>query len=64
MNTVEQIQDEVKTLPAFKAQEVLDFILFLKARNENDEWQDLMKAQEQSLSEIWNNEEDEVWNNV
>ncbi len=64
MNTIKQIQNEVKTLPAFKAQEVLDFILFLKARNENDEWQDLMKAQEQSLSEIWNNEEDEVWNNV
>jgi len=64
MNTVELIQNEVKTLPAFKAQEVLDFIIFLKTRSENDEWQDMMKAQEQPLSDVWDNEEDEIWNNV
>ena len=64
MNTVELIQNEVKTLPALKAQEVLDFIIFLKTRSENDEWQDMMKAQEQPLSDIWDNEEDEIWNNV
>ena len=64
MNTVELIQKEVKTLPALKAQEVLDFIIFLKTRSENDEWQDMMKAQEQPLSDVWDNEEDEIWNNV
>ena len=36
MNTAELIQKEVKTLPNFKVQEVLDFILFLKTRNKND----------------------------
>jgi hypothetical protein len=64
VNTVELIQNEVKTLPALKAQEVLDFIIFLKTRIENDEWQDMKKAQEQPLSDIWDNEEDEIWNNV
>jgi hypothetical protein len=64
MNTVELIQNEIKSLPEFKAQEVLDFIVFLKTRNENNEWQDLKNAQEKSLSNIWDNEEDEVWNNV
>jgi hypothetical protein len=32
--------------------------------NENNEWQDLKNAQAKSLSNIWDNEEDEVWNNV
>jgi len=61
MNTTELIQNEIKTLPDIKAQEVLDFIVFLKTRNE---WEDMIKAQENSLSDIWNNKEDEIWNNV
>ncbi len=28
------------------------------------EWNNLILAQQQSLSTIWNNEEDEVWNHV
>jgi hypothetical protein len=28
------------------------------------EWNNLIAAQHQSLSAIWNNEEDEVWNHV
>ena len=32
MDTIELIEHEIKTLPQFKAQEVLDFILFLKTR--------------------------------
>jgi len=64
VNTIKLIQNEIKTLPAFKAQEVLDFIIFLKSRNEMDEWQDMMNAQVQPLSDIWDNEEDEVWNHV
>ena len=64
MNTIELIQNEIKSLPDFKAQEVLDFIVFLKTRNENNEWQDMKNAQEQSLSNIWDNEEDKVWDNV
>ena len=64
LNTIKLIQNEIKTLPAFKAQEVLDFIIFLKSRNQMDEWHDMMNAQVQPLSDIWDNEEDEVWNHV
>ena len=64
MNTVELIQNEIKSLPDFKAREVLDFIVFLKTRNENNEWQDMKNAQEQALANIWDNEEDKVWDNV
>jgi hypothetical protein len=28
------------------------------------EWNNLILAQQQSLSTVWNNEEDEVWNHV
>jgi len=64
VNTIELIQNEVKTLPALKAQEVLDFIIFLKTRSEVNEWHDLKEAQIQPLSEIWDNDEDEVWDHV
>ena len=64
MNTAKLIQDEVKTLPDFKVQEVLDFIRFLKTRNENHEWHNMMEAQQESLSDVWDNDEDQVWDNV
>jgi hypothetical protein len=44
-------------------QEVLDFALFLRQRDENTEWQNLMLAQTSALAD-WENDEDEVWNNV
>ncbi len=45
------------------AQEILNFALFLRQREEAREWQNLMLAQAESLSD-WDNTEDEVWNNV
>ena len=64
MNTAELIHKEIDELPAEKAQEVLHFILFLKTRSENQQWRDLIEAQQQSLSSVWDNAEDEVWNDV
>ena len=43
-------------------QEVLDFALFLRQREEQAEWQNIMNAQTCSLAD-WDNIEDEVWNN-
>ena len=45
------------------AQEILNFALFLRQREEAREWQNLMLAQAESLND-WDNAEDEVWNNV
>ncbi len=50
-------------LPEAMAQEVLDFALFLRQREENAEWQNLMLAQSSALAD-WENDEDEAWNDV
>lgn len=64
MSVTELIQEQVTDLPEAQAKEVLDFILFLKAQPEREEWQDLMNAQESSLKAIWDNEEDRVWDEL
>ena len=61
MSVTELIQEQVMDLPEAQAKEVLDFILFLKAQPERQEWQDLMNAQESGLQAVWDNEEDRVW---
>ncbi len=63
MNLAEQIYQTVKPLPEPIAQEVLDFALFLRQREENAEWQNLMLAQSSALTD-WHNADDEVWNDV
>jgi hypothetical protein len=63
MNLAEQVYQTVKPLPEGMMQEVLDFALFLRQRDENTEWQNLMLAQTSALAD-WENDEDEVWNNV
>ena len=61
---VQQITQAVQCLPEQKAQEALDFILFLQARQEQAEWRDLQDAQQISMNHVWNNEADEAWNDV
>lgn len=63
MNLAEQVYQTVKPLPEPMVQEVLDFALFLRQREESLEWQNLMLAQTVSFAD-WDNPEDEVWNNV
>lgn len=60
MTLAEQIYQTVKPLPEPVAQEILDFALFLRQREENSEWQNLMLAQSSSLAD-WDNT---VWNDV
>jgi hypothetical protein len=63
MSLAEQVYQTVKPLPEDMVQEVLDFALFLRHRDENTEWQNLILAQTSALTD-WENDEDEVWNNV
>ncbi len=63
MNLAEQVYQAIKPLPEAMVQEVLDFALFLRQREEKTEWQNLMFAQTSSLAD-WDNDEDEVWNDV
>jgi hypothetical protein len=63
MNLAEQVYQTVKPLPEPMVQEVLDFALFLRQREESQEWQNLMLAQAESFAD-WDNAEDAVWNNA
>lgn len=64
MDLADLIYREVKTLPDSLAREVLDFAAFLRERTERAEWRDLIAAQERSLRSIWDNPEDDVWNDA
>lgn len=64
MTLGELIYEQFRTLPEPQAKEVLDFIGFLKEKQERAEWEDLMRAQATGLTSIWDNPEDEVWNDL
>lgn len=64
MTLSELVYEQFRTLPEPQAREVLDFIGFLKEKQERAEWEDLMGAQAPSLQSIWDNPDDEVWNDL
>nr|MBF0223726.1 DUF2281 domain-containing protein [Desulfobulbaceae bacterium] len=64
MNTAEIIFNQCKTLPEPLAREVLDFVGYLKGKQEQGGINDLIMAQEGALSSIWDNAEDEAWNGM
>ena len=63
MNIAEQIARIAGTLPESLAREALDFVRFLQAR-ERGELNDWQNAQAASLAHVWDNADDEVWNDV
>lgn len=64
MTVKELVFEQVKTLPDDQVREVLDFIGYLKQKGDRAEWEDLMRAQQSSLRAVWDNAEDEVWNDL
>jgi len=64
MTVAELAYEQIKTLPETQVREVLDFIGYLKERGERSEWENLMQAQAGSLATVWDNLEDEVWNDL
>ncbi|MEN9376092.1 MAG: hypothetical protein RL710_1249 [Pseudomonadota bacterium] len=58
------IYEAAQALPDVQATEVLDFIYFLRTRQELAEHRDLQNAQQIVMNHIWDNDEDEVWNNA
>jgi hypothetical protein len=62
MSINELLIKEVRDLPPERAQEVLDFVLFLR---QHEERAFLAAASETSLSVLWNTaEEDSAWKNL
>ena len=64
MTTTERIIAELHELPETMQQEVLDFASFLKTRSHQVELDDLSKAQQISMLHVWDNPDDEVWNDA
>jgi len=59
-----QVFDAVSRLPELAAREVLDFASYLESKQGQARWHDLQDAQLSALAELWDNEEDEVWNDL
>jgi hypothetical protein len=64
MSVTDQLCEQVRLLPEPLAREALDFVLFLRQRQERAEWRNLMEAQTAPLVAVWDNAEDEAWNSV
>lgn len=64
MTTAEAVFARVKALPEPMAREVLDFVEFLAQKQERGPETDLMHAQASSLAGIWDNPEDDAYNDA
>ena len=62
MKPEEAIIQQLRYLSDMKIQEVLDFILFLRERSKEADTENISLAQEHSMRLVWDNQEDEVWN--
>ena len=64
MTVVELAMEQIQTLPEEDIREVIDFIGYLKQKEDRAQWLDLMRAQQSALHGVWDNAEDEVWNDL
>jgi hypothetical protein len=64
MAIADVVYEQVKALPDSLAREVLDFVGYLRERQDRAGWRDLMNAQSASLAPVWDNAEDKVWDDV
>ena len=60
----QKIYQAAQALPDAQATEALDFIYFLRTRQELAEHRDLQAAQQDSMNKVWDNDADEAWNHV
>jgi hypothetical protein len=67
MSTIaDRIYDQASKLPEPLAREVLDFIGYLEIRHGLRDLltEDLKAAQESAMRHVWDNADDEVWNDL
>jgi hypothetical protein len=63
MNVVDKICEKAKDLPEPFAREVLAFIERIIAQRDPG-IEDVQKAQESAMKRIWENTEDDIWNEL
>jgi hypothetical protein len=60
----EKLLELIEELPEKDIGEIIDFVGYLKMKRKKEDFQDMTKVSESSLS-FWNNsKDDEVWNNA
>ncbi|QBQ55958.1 DUF2281 domain-containing protein [Nitrosococcus wardiae] len=66
MSTVDKLIKEVQKLPEPLAKEVLDFIEFIEFKHglRDQEIRELQLTQEPAMRHVWDNAEDEIWNDM
>jgi len=65
MSIAEKIYEVAKPLPESLALEALHFIEYLNNKNiDRSEMSDLARAQEAVMKHVWDNQDDEIWNDV
>jgi Protein of unknown function (DUF2281) len=64
MTIADIVYEQVKTLPEPLARQVLDFVGYLRERQDHADWRDLINAQTGSLAPVWDNAEDKVWDDA
>jgi len=66
MSIAEKIYQEARRLPEPSAREVLDFIGYIEARHglSDIQTEHLKQAQTPVMHHVWDNMEDEVWNDL
>ena len=64
MSIADVVYEQVKTLPDQLAREVLDFVGYLRERQDRSAWRDLMNAQSTGLSAVWDSADDQAWDDV
>lgn len=66
MGIAEKIYQEVRRLPESLAREVLEFVGYLEIKHglRDVQSEDLKAAQEPAMRRVWDNSEDEVWNDL
>lgn len=64
--TAQKIYEKALKLPEPLAKEILDFIGYIEMKHGlEDTWTDeLKKAQEPVMDQIWSSSEDDVWNDL
>jgi len=58
------IEEKINTLPNEAKEEVYDFIDFIIKKNQKESKLWMMKLSEKSLNKIWDNPEDDVYNEL
>jgi Protein of unknown function (DUF2281) len=66
MTTTEKIIQEIQRLPEPLAREVLDFIGYIELKHglKDPLAEELKPAQEPAMRHVWDNPEDEAWNDL